>query len=545
MIFFKPKERISDQFVRSRGKEITPIHRSTTFIQQWGTPLAVSLATLTAVLLPLSLLATQRFHHDEALYATWGLTIASGEDVWLTNTPIDKPPLFLYLLAGVFRLVDATETTARLPSLLATAIIVLLTFGLGRSLYSSSTGLLAAWLVALSPFTILFAPTAFTDPLLVALVLASCLAAAHGQAGWAGIFLALAAATKQQGVLFIPLITGMIFINHIPLFQLFQAKSRGSKSPHILRLMLFFLLTLLLALLWDFSRAQPSAFFRQSSANYGGLSIDFTGLGERGIGFLELLYYGTGSPPLNLLCLIGLPLLLGYGFVQIFQASRASTQPSDLSGVRVGPQADWLLVLFILAFLFLHSIFSFQVWDRYLLGLIPLLTLLMARVLLLPLSILNIFVADARLAALTRGVYAVSLIVLLGVNLLHPVQDAVQGRYPLGSNSRAVAGIEQIAAFLQGNIGADTTLYHRWLGAYWRFYLWNYPYDLIYWDNPQELAAKAKPDHLIAFPTWRSDTELRLALYEVGLSLREVHRAYRLDGAPSIILYQIESARTR
>jgi len=60
-------------------------------------PLAVSLALLSAVVLPLNLLTIQRFHHDEALYATWALEIASGENPWLAEIPIDKPPLFLYL----------------------------------------------------------------------------------------------------------------------------------------------------------------------------------------------------------------------------------------------------------------------------------------------------------------------------------------------------------------------------------------------------------------------------------------------------------------
>jgi hypothetical protein len=129
---------------------------------------------------------------------------------------------------------------------------------------------------------------------------------------------------------------------------------------------------------------------------------------------------------------------------------------------------------------------------------------------------------------------------LLILTLARPIQDAVNARYPLGSNSQALQGIEQITAYLQGHVGANNTLYHHWLGPHWRFYLWGYPYDLQYWATPQELAAKARPGHWLAYPAWRSDSELRLALFQAGLGLREVMRAHTLDGAPSIILYRIE-----
>ena len=83
--------------------------------------LGVAAAMFVVVLLPTNLLWLQRLHHDEALYATWALQITSGDDPWLSNTPIDKPPLFLYLVAGAIQLAGHTESATRLPSLLATA----------------------------------------------------------------------------------------------------------------------------------------------------------------------------------------------------------------------------------------------------------------------------------------------------------------------------------------------------------------------------------------------------------------------------------------
>jgi 4-amino-4-deoxy-L-arabinose transferase-like glycosyltransferase len=493
---------------------------------------AVSLAVMSAILLPANLLVMQRFHHDEALYATWALQITSGADPWLAQTPIDKPPLFLYLIAGVMSLLGTSEAAARIPSLLASALTVGLTFWLGRKLYGNSAGVIAAWLVALSPFTLLFAPTAFTDPTLTTLVLAACLAAAHGRAGWAGIALGLALATKQQGVLFIPLVMGLLMIYDLPFTP------HASRSTlHVSRFTLALLLSLLPLFLWHLSRSQAPDFLGQSLTNYGGLVTDAASFGERWGGFAELLTYATASPLLNLIFVAGLPLLLIYGWWSGRPAVTGDRGPETGANSLPCPWPDRLFSLFILLFLLGHALFSFQVWDRYLLGLIPLLALLLARILLLPWSILKNYWLDGQPFA---GVlYGLVLTIMLALTLARPVQDAANGRYPLGSHSQALAGIEQIVAYLQGHAGANHTLYHRWLGTHWRFYLWGYPYDLQYWASPQELAAKAQPGHLIAFPSWQSDTEARLALAEAGLELKELTRAYNPAGYPSIVLYQI------
>lgn len=527
-------------------------------LHRYGVPAAVGLAVLVALLLPLNLLANQPLHHDEALYATWAVTLAAGDDPWLSAIPIDKPPLFLLLVAGAFRLLGVTETVARLPSLLATAAVVLLTYLLGSKLYNEATGLLAAWLTALSPFTILFAPTALTDPTLVALVLAACLAAAYERAGLAGIGAALAIATKQQGIFFVPLIAGCLFVTKWQrdrvVGSLVAETRQGpdqSATSHVLpstsyaSLASSFFLGLFLTFLpfigWDLSRSQPSAFFQQSLNNYGGLTLDVTDFNERWLGFMELLRYGTGSLFLNFIFLVGLPILIIYNFYDLYTI-RKTNSPSPSYPLNAHLPFDLLLTFFCIVFLLLHTLFSFQVWDRYLLGLIPLLALLLARILLLPWTLIEnyILTTPTPFRQWSRLIFGCGLAILLTACLARPVEDAVHGRYPLGSNSQAVAGIEQIVAYLQGHVGANTTLYHHWLGTHWRFYLRGYPYDLQFWDTPEELAAKAKPGHLIAFPAWRSDTEARLALFETGLGLRELARAYKPDGSPSVILYRLE-----
>jgi 4-amino-4-deoxy-L-arabinose transferase-like glycosyltransferase len=522
--------------------------------RRYALPLLLIPAILSVLLLPLPLLAGQRFHHDEALYATWALRIVSGQDPWLSNTPIDKPPLYLYTLALVLEILGSSEAAARLPSLAATALTVLLTFGLGRQLYGNRVGGLAAWLVALSPFTLMFAPTAFTDPVLVALVMAACLAAVHGQAAWAGVSLGLAIATKQQGIFFLPLPLTLLILPHSTPHAPCTTYPPSRLTPHVSCFTLALFLTLLPAFLWDYSRTQPSAFLEMSLANYGGLSTDVASFKDRGWGFIYLLQYATASPLLNFIFLIGCPLLLGSG---LWRGKRVEAQKgggeSYSQECRLKSAFDWLFFLFSLAFLLLHALLSFQVWDRYLLGLMPLLALLLARVLLWPWTLLSARQWPCTLPGVrglrtirTPGrlfglIGSVGLVLLLSFTLTGPVRDAINARYPLGSDSGALSGIEQIVAYLQGQVGTNHTLYHHWLGTHWRFYLWGYPYDLQYWATPADLATKARPGHLIAFPAWRSDTEARLALFQQGLILHELARAYTPGGAPSIILYEIQA----
>ena len=494
--------------------------------QKYWVQVAVGMAMLIAVLLPLNLFTVQPLHHDEALYATWGLKIASGDDFWLSDTPIDKPPLYPYALAAAMKLLGATEAAIRTPSLLATALIVLLTFWIGHKLYGNSVGVLAAWLVALSPFILLFAPTAFTDPMLVALVLAGCVAALYKHAGWAGFLLGLAIATKQQGIFFTLLPIGILAI---------YSDSVATFWRFMLKFGLVLLLTLIPAFIWDFTRNQPSGFLELSLANYGGLTFDPTGFADRWPDFIDLLYYRTGSSLLNTILLIGVVPLLAFGIWQLSK-NRGEAQADKL---RVALLADAGFLIFVIGFLVIHSIFSFQVWDRYVLGLIPLLALPLARILLLPWFIFKTHSKNPSQAAFIGAVYGIGLAVLLLVVQVRPVLEAVNARYPLGSNSHAMQGVDQIVAYLRGNAGANTTLYHRYLGTHWRFYLLDYPYDLQYWEAPRELVEKAQPGHLIAHPTWQSDTELRIALSNAGLHLHELTRAYTPQGAPSIILYQI------
>jgi len=494
------------------------------------TALALLVAIAAIMLASLGPLSSNRFHRDEAIYSSWGLDIASGRDLLLSGSPVDKPPLFFYVQALSFALFGPTEVAARIPSLVASAVSVGLMYMLGRALYGRGVGLLAAFLLAASPFAILFAPTAFTDPLMVTWVLAGCLAVARGHWTWAGVFLGLAVITKQQGIFFVPLALGL------GLGENLKSQISNLKSQ-IVRFGVAFVVVLGLALGWDIARAREPGFLAQSLISYGGLSLSLAMAWGHLLGYVSLLRYATGSPVLNLVLLVGLPLLLMADALAWRVSSKTAPSGEGRAVHQKQAQFDLVLVVFVALFLVVHSLAAFVVWDRYLLGLIPVLALLLARVLTLPWRLL-------RDSPSVRFLGPLFVLVMLSLTF-RPIRDAAASRFPIGGDHGAYQGIEQVANYFRA-VPADTTLYHRWLGWHWRFYLWGSPFDFRAWNSPADLAAQAadRPgaQRYVVFPSWRSATEARLALADVGLSMGEVAQVFRDDGSVSFFIYRIEEA---
>ena len=96
------------------------------------------LALLTAILLlgfalRVTCLTTDRFHADEALSAGWALLIPDGDPL-LLSVPVDKPPLYLYTLAGSLIAFGRSEVAARLPGLASSMLGIAILYRLSRRL---------------------------------------------------------------------------------------------------------------------------------------------------------------------------------------------------------------------------------------------------------------------------------------------------------------------------------------------------------------------------------------------------------------------------
>ncbi|MGQ9683480.1 MAG: ArnT family glycosyltransferase [Anaerolineae bacterium] len=461
-----------------------------------------------AFLLRASLLAAQRFHPDEALYSTWGLLIASGRDPLLRTVVLDKPPLFPYVQAVFFALFGPSEVAARLPSLCASVAGVGILYALAALLYEQRTALLAAALLALSPFDIQYAVTAFTDPLMVALGLGACLCALAGRPLESGLLLGSAVLTKPTGLLFLPLVLTWSW--------------QSVRWPKALAATAG--LTLL-GVGWDVGLRQAGCgFVAAGVTRYGGLALapPSTWL-TRLAGWLAHARYLTAATTLNAALLVGVPLLLGVG----------------LWRRRPGWCSDALLCLAVAGLLAVHTVLTFSPWDRYLLPLAPLVALLLARVLLL--------FADAlvRFTPLHgRGAARLVAVGLMAVVYWVPVRGALRYAYPVGGDHGRYQGIEVAAAFLRGEAAPGAIVYQRLLGWELGFYLFGARLEVQHYETADYVAVtagqqRAREQYLIA-PAWAPALDVAAALQARGGRLRIVQRVYRPDGSPSFIVYRVE-----
>ena len=492
-----------------------------------------------AFALRLGPLFDNRFHPDEALFSTWALKIARGENLLLTGVPIDKPPLLIYLNAISFFVFGQSELAARVMNLVASVISVPLvwclgigTLGNGKLVSSHPSNqftnfqfinLLPPLLLALSPLAILFAPTAFLDPTMVMFGLASLVAASRGRAGWVGILLGLSFATKVQGLFFAPL---------IPIFWSRQVDKETSLSvSHSLRLLIRFAIGFVsiaaCVFLWDRARG-GLPFWVQQTINYGDIRMIYAGeVAPRLTGWLNFLPYFFG-PIVGVLGLIGLPILLYRDFAQ-----RARTQDT-----RRVMWIDLGLLAYTIGFLAFHWLFDFPVWDRYLLILVPIAALLLGRSLLVFLSSCLSVCKSFPLSFSPALLLALVALAILPFSLA-----AAESQYPLGGDHGANDGIEQVAVYLKG-LPSGTVVYEHELAWLLGYYMGDGFAYLSYYDTPADLADDLRvfgdrDDRYVILPGRASLAEVIDAIGQVGYTLTPVFATQNRLGQTSFTVYQI------
>jgi hypothetical protein len=493
---------------------------------------------LLALALRLPPILDNRFHPDEALYGYWGLLIALGRDPGLVNVPVYKPPLLPYLIAGTQGLLGKSEFAVRLPGLMAGVLTVPLVAKLAHALYRDRwAALTAAACVALSPFAILFSATAFTDPPMVALGLGACLAAARGRPGWAGLLTGLSFATKQTGLAWLPL-AALLSISNLQSFD-YEPLARAQGKPpisHLLkslgRLVVAFAPVVGAIFIWDTVRVAQGAegFWSLGVTGYGGLRFIWPQeLGTRLFGWADLARYLFVSPVVNGALLFGLPVLTWHALLHRPRTHKAAI--------------DLLLVSFLLVYFFLHWLWAFPIWDRYLLPLLPILSILLGRIT----GLISRYVRCAtRLfppAPVGHSLFVICYL-LFAIFLAFPAWNAAaHSTYPVGGDHGAYDGIDQVAAFLNSQ-PEGTVVYQHWLGWEYDYYLFDGPVSLAYWPTPAWLAQDVRAfgvqgPRYITFPAWESLARAKQALTEVGYGLSPVLVTTRRDGAPTFTVYQI------
>jgi predicted membrane-bound dolichyl-phosphate-mannose-protein mannosyltransferase len=535
----------------------------------WPGPHPLALLTATLLLglaLRVACLTADRFHADEALYAGWALRIPDGDPL-LLDVPVDKPPLYLYTLAGSLIAFGRSEFAARLPGLASSMLGIALLYRLGRRLYGTPAGLLAALFLALSPFDLLFARTAFTDSMLVMWMLAALWAAAAGRRFLAGIALGLAFATKQHALLAIPLAIALGWMHARP-----APGTWGRRAGELGIYTLGFALPLAGVIAWDSARwANRPSYWHQSASSYGGLAwAPPAKWGERLIEWIGWARYLAGSRVLAVLAVLGIAALLVHG-----RRREPGTRETRL---------DTLFVAYGVSYILAHTVLQFSVWDRYLLPLAPLVALLLARIVVqidratrrgmegaatsaprgmetapthvseprgmetapthagaprgmetAATSTGTLCVLRVSVVPLLLRVLRISVVFLLFLS----AWTAARNGYPIGGEHWAYQGLDQVAAYLKENAPPDAVLYHHWLRWHYSFYLYGTTFELRWWESGEHLRREAlrTPERAqyIVLPDWRildPDAE--------GIAFRPVYETRRQDGSVSLTVYRVE-----
>ena len=457
-------------------------------------------------------------HPDEALYGYWGLLIGRGQDPWLTSGPVYKPPLWPYLVSAFQLLFGDTRIALRLPGVMAGLLAVPLTGALARVLYDDAwTGASATTAAALSPFAITFSGTAFPDPLMVTWGLGACVAAARGRSRWAGLLAGLSFATKQTGLVWLPLALGLM---------LARGAGRGpcAQDAGLRGFLIACLAPIGLVFAWDGVRVAlgGDAFWSAGVVGYGGLRLIWahelwsrlrTWAGPMGALF--------ASPGVHVLLLAGLPVLLLRALIQ-----------------RPGPGHalfDLLLVSFPIAYVLLHWLVAFPIWSRYLLPLAPVLAVLLGRVIRVIASL-----ESGHQQCSYRPALGALLLVLL---LVLPARRASAGRSSLAEEGAPYDGIDAVISFFS-ELPEGSVVYHHWLGWHYHYGLFDAPVYLAYWPTPAWLARDVqafgwRDPRYVTFPAWESSARTERALGDVGYALEPAFQVRGDRGDRAFVVYRV------
>lgn len=414
---------------------------------------------LSALLSFLALDNARRFHPDESFYMTIARNAAVNGDWLLISEPVDKTPLTFYTnaLALVFFAVDSDDNSVlqldalkgefagRMPSVLMSVMLVAVVIQLAKSISGNNrAAYLAGLLTALSPFRIVFAPTAFTDlPMLLFGAIALLMAVKH-KPGWAGFWFIVSLSAKPQIIFYLPLILGVLLIHSYKTDTIHHVPTR------FLRFFIPVVIGIGILWAWDNVRIANGAesFYLLGQSRY--TATMFTPLSDYPARFLlwwETVQYLFGHGVIT-------GLIIVYAIIRLFLNRRSNASaPTFL-----------LLWGWVIAFFMAHTILTLNLFDRNQIVLLP---------------VIIVLVSCETKYIFRRGGFETLPYIFVFLLILFFAIQATFWQLPIGGDDGRHDEIDELADYLNSKPVA-TVIYDTWLD-------WELDYYMGQWTNKRRV----------------------------------------------------------
>ena len=337
--------------------------------RDWDVPLIAII--LLGVAFRLSVFSTHDFHCDEGLHGSYVLDITTKDDWLFRSTDVDRPPVFFYVAAPFVKVLGNHVNILRLPNFMGSIAGIFLIYLICIKLFNRKTALWAAFLLAVSPYNIVFGPTVFIDVLMAFFILWSFYLLCVDKTLLSGIVFGLALGTKQPAIMAVP-----VFIC-FPILLFWKNNNAFNIKLYLKKYSRWIygcLIILALVFAWSALCQRPrfgmmgKAFSHQSSV----FTLDLENFFERIRQWWQYIKLTFNSIPLNMLFILSIPLLV-YNAIKLFSNIEFKRRFEII--------ADIFLILFVYTHILLFVVFQFKVYDRYLLIISPFMIIVLARVL--------------------------------------------------------------------------------------------------------------------------------------------------------------------
>ena len=416
-------------------------------------------------LLRISVFGLGDFHGDEALYSFRGAQIALEGDWFFQAEDVDKPPMLPYTVASFFRIFGFRDNTARLPNFFASLLSIWLVYQICCKCFDKNTAIIASFLMAISPYNILYAPTVFEDTLFACLLLFSLSFLCIYKEFWAGIFLGLCFCAKQFGVLAMPIIGAFfIILRYMEWAQTKHSEFNFYIKKPLTKLVLGFSIVFAILLIWAIFFEDPRlGIIFQVNATGGVFKImtgEFTSRLSR---WLSLYSKFTNSSIVNMFFLINIPVLIVYEILSLKNKPRCK----NIISLCVAGYIALMLGTF--------TLFRFGFSPHYLIFIIPFVFILLARYLSLLMEAFSRLIANLRnkqQSPVFMKIFSFGLFFILFISLFSGTLDGMKN-FGFGAGWENEDGFQNAAEYFSANAEKSSTIYYNrglWPNAYYYFF---------------------------------------------------------------------------